>query len=110
MKAVLCFSIQSEIQEIAADMDEFKRLSELLNSSGQEKLAKLDQIVAERFARRAADNWKKIQCLCDCKDAERWIIHTVQMMSSNWPEWLTMHYHIGIQNKVPTWPIKPAGF
>jgi hypothetical protein len=102
--------IRSELHEIAADMDEIAAFDDLLNRTSKtaaEQRAELDKAFADRWVGRARDNWKKIQCVCECADAKSFLERTADTMTLDWDRQLLIVYHSTMQFADPTWPIAP---
>ncbi len=105
--------IWSELQEIAADLDECLALYELLGRSNMGPVARWDEIeriLEDRWVGRAVDNWLKIRCVCDCPDAESYLRRTVETMSVDWDISLKVHYHDAIRARDSSWPLNPKPF
>jgi hypothetical protein len=105
--------IRSELQEIAADMDEARTLDDLLRRSTLTRQARdneFEKVLRDRWAKRAIDNWTKIQCVCECRDADSYIVRTADTMTVDWDIDLKIRYHSAIRATDPTWPIDPKPF
>lgn len=101
--------IRSELNEIAADMEEFGALYNLLQRSalpGSERETKLKDTLNSRWIPRATDNWKKIRCVCECRDANEYLRRTARIMTSGWSTALQFGFHSELFKAIPTWPVR----
>jgi len=101
--------IRAELHEIAADMDDFGAMYNLLQRSalpGSQRDAKLKDTFKDRWIPRATDNWKKIRCVCECNDANEWVQKTAATMTSNWTAGLRARFHSELFKAIPTWPVR----
>jgi hypothetical protein len=102
--------VQAELHEIAADMDEFESLCDLLQSrriAPQEQRTRLNDLFKNRWVPRADENWKQIRCVCSCDAAEAHVRHAVSTMTVHWPLNLEIIFHTALQRGIPSWPITP---
>ncbi|MFP3556894.1 DUF4157 domain-containing protein [Paraburkholderia sp. SIMBA_049] len=105
--------IWAELQEIAADMDESRALDDMLQRSSlspAERRAEFEKRLNERWIRRAVDNWTRIKCVCECKDADAYVRKTSDTMMVDWDRSLQIRYHLAIRAADPSWPVDPKPF
>ncbi len=105
-------SIWSELQEIAADMDEIEAFDDLLGRrglTGRQRDEEIDKVLTSRWTKRALDNWLKIRCTCDCADADSYVRRSVETMTIDWQDHLRRLVFGALQQADTTWPVGPPG-
>ena len=105
-------TIWSELQEIAADMDEIEAFDDLLGRqglTGRQRNDEIDKVLTSRWIKRALDNWLKIRCACDCADADSYVRRSVETMTVDWHDHLRRLVLGALQHADATWPVGPPG-
>ena len=103
-------TIRAEFHEIAADMEDFWAMNDLLSRmtmTPAQRTARLAQTMRTRWLPRAESNWKQIRCVCDCVDAIDYLQQTNSTMTKRWPRALKRRFHTWMRLGIPTWPVKP---
>ena len=105
-------TIWSELQEIAADMDEIQAFDDLLarqGLTGRQRDDEIGKVLTSRWIGRALDNWLKIRCTCDCADADSYVRRSVETMTVDWDDHLRRLVFGALQQAEATWPVGPPG-